>query len=73
MHRGVWEVMGALCSRRAASTVEDSEEPSEEAVQHWERLIRHAVRIVKRKRLWATLGHFFNFELKARRREAGLR
>ena len=66
--------MGALCSRRAASTLEGgSEEPSEEAVQNWKKLTRHAVRVTKLKRAWAALGHLFNFEFKARLRDAGLR
>jgi hypothetical protein len=65
--------MGALCARRAVSGVKDSEECSAEAVQRWEKLTRHAVRIARRKRIWAALGHFFNFEFKARLREAGLK
>jgi hypothetical protein len=53
--------------------VKDSEECSAEAVQRWEKLTRHAVRIAKRKRLWAALGHLLNFEFKARLRAAGLK
>ena len=71
--RGVGEVMGAICSRRAAPTVLSSEEPSEAAVKNWQRLVGHAVKIVQRKRVFACLGHFFNFEFRARRREAGLK
>jgi len=39
----------------------------------WARLVRHMWRMSFRRKLWAALGHFLNYEVQARLREAGLK
>jgi hypothetical protein len=41
-------------------------------LQRWRHIVTHALRHMFLRRLWATLGHFFNHVRRERLREAGV-